>query len=411
MANNFENTSLVTKMAVKEFKNAMQMLACVDRQWDSSFKKVGNVINIRRPVMFSAVTANATFAAEDIQEATTTLTLDKHYHVDFTISQVDLKLSIEEANERYIKPAMIELAQQVESAITAGYFNVANFSGTPGTKPASFLDIANANAILDNIGVPDDGSRVGFFEPLAAVALANGLKGVFPQEIAKQAIEKAKIGMYGGVTMYKNQSQAIHTVGVNTGTPLVNGAEQETTYALATATANGWSQVLDTDGWTNSQTAIVKAGDVFTIDGVYSVNRRTRASTGQLQTFTVLANANSGGSTGPSAITISPPMIIAGSYKTVTAAPADDAAITVLTGTGGASYRQNLMFHPNAITVGMAPLDVPVDGATSSVQSYDGISIAATRQFDIDAYVTKYRFDILFGVKYQNPDFAVRVTS
>ena len=411
MANNFENTSLVTKMAVKEFKNAMQMLACVDRQWDSSFKKVGNVINIRRPVMFSAVTANATFAAEDIQEATTTLTLDKHYHVDFTISQVDLKLSIEEANERYIKPAMIELAQQVESAITAGYFNVANFSGTPGTKPASFLDIANANAILDNIGVPDDGSRVGFFEPLAAVALANGLKGVFPQEIAKQAIEKAKIGMYGGVTMYKNQSQALHTVGVNTGTPLVNGAEQETTYALATATANGWSQVLDTDGWTNSQTAIVKAGDVFTIDGVYSVNRRTRASTGQLQTFTVLANANSGGSTGPSAITISPPMIIAGSYKTVTAAPADDAAITVLTGTGGASYRQNLMFHPNAITVGMAPLDVPVDGATSSVQSYDGISIAATRQFDIDAYVTKYRFDILFGVKYQNPDFAVRVTS
>jgi hypothetical protein len=411
MSNNFENTSLVTKMAVKEFKNAMQMLAVVDRQWDSSFKKVGNVINIRRPVMFSAVTANATFAAEDIQEAVTTLTLSNHYHVDFTISQVDLKLSIEEANERYIKPAMIELAQQVESAIAAGYYNVANFSGTPGTKPSTFLDVANANAILDNLGVPDDGSRVGFFEPLAAVALANGLKGVFPQEIAKQAIEKAKIGMYGGVTMYKNQSQALHTVGINTGTPLVEGASQETTYALATATSNGWSQTLLVDGWTASQTGILKAGDVFTIAGVYSVNRRTRASTGALQTFTVLADANSGGGAGSASLTISPPIIISGSYKTCSASPANNAVVTVLTGTGGTAYRQNLMFHPNAITVGMAPLDVPVDGATSSVQSYDGISIAATRQFDIDSYLTKYRFDILFGVKYQNPDFAVRVTS
>jgi hypothetical protein len=234
---------------------------------------------------------------------------------------------------------------------------------------------------------------------------------VFPQEIAKQAIEKAKIGMYGGVTMYKNQSQALHTVGINTGSPLVDGADQETTYALATATSNGWSQTLVTNGWTASQTGILKAGDVFTMDGVYSVNRRTRASTGQLQTFTVLAAANSGGGAGAATLTISPPMIIAGSYKTVTAAPDNDAVITVLTGTGGSSYRQNLMFHPNAITVGMAPLDVPVDGATSSVQSYDGISIAATRQFDIDSYLTKYRFDILFGVKYQNPDFAVRVTS
>lgn len=410
MANNFENTTLVTKFAVKEFKNAMQMLAKVDRQWDSSFRKVGNSINIRRPVMFSAVTANATFAAEDIQEATTQLTLSNHYHVDFTISQVDLKLEIEEANERYIKPAMIELAQQVESAITAGYYNVANFSGTAGTKPSTFLDIANANAILDNLGVPDDGNRVGFFEPLAAVALANGLKGVFPQDIAKNAIEMAKIGMYGGVTLFKNQSQALHTVGVNTGTPLVDGASQNVTYAAATA-GGIWSQSLVTDGWTASQTGILKAGDVFTIAGVYSVNRRTRASTGALQTFTVLADANSGGGAGAATFTISPPIITSGSYKTCSAAPANNAAITVLTGTGGSSYRHNLMFHPNAITVGMAPLDVPVDGATSSVQSYDGISIAATRQFDIDSYLTKYRFDILFGVKYQNPDFAVRVTS
>ena len=59
----------------------------------------------------------------------------------------------------------------------------------------------------------------------------------------------------------------------------------------------------------------------------------------------------------------------------------------------------------------MAPLDVPTSGADSSVQSFDGISIAAVRQFDIDNYQTKFRFDILFGVLTQNSEMAIRVTS
>ena len=408
MANTFENTNLVTKIAVKEFRNAMQMLSKVDRQWDSSFKKVGNSIDIRRPVYFTA-NSGATFSAEDIQEAVTTLTLDQHKHVDFEITAVDMKLEIEEATERYIRPAMIELAQQVETSIASEYVNIGNFSGTPGTTPSSFLDVANAKSILDQIGVPDDDETCAFFDPAASVALANGLKAVFPQKIATKAIERAEIGMYGGANLYKNNSQALHTVGVNTGTPLINGASQEVTYATATA-SKGWSQSLITDGWTNSQTGILKAGDVFTIADVYSVNRRTRVSTGDLQTFTVLADANSGASTGPATFTISPPIIVSGSFQTCDAGPADGAAIVVKTGTGAAQYRQNLMFHKNAITVGMAPLDSPTAGADSAVESFDGISIAAVRQFDIANYKTKFRFDILYGVLTQNPEFAVRIT-
>ena len=105
--------------------------------------------------------------------------------------------------------------------------------------------------------------------------------------------------------------------------------------------------------------------------------------TGDLQTFTVTADATSGASTGPATLTISPPIITSGPYQTVTAAPADNAAITVKTGTASTSYPQNLGFHKNAITLAMAPLDLPTDGASAARESFKGISIRSARQYDI----------------------------
>ena len=43
MANNFKNTSLVTKIAVKEFLNQLVMGQKVDRQLDSQFQTLKNV--------------------------------------------------------------------------------------------------------------------------------------------------------------------------------------------------------------------------------------------------------------------------------------------------------------------------------------------------------------------------------
>jgi len=59
----------------------------------------------------------------------------------------------------------------------------------------------------------------------------------------------------------------------------------------------------------------------------------------------------------------------------------------------------------------MAPLDLPTDGASASRESFGNVSIRAVRQYNITDDETVYRFDILYGVKAQNPDFAVRTTS
>lgn len=408
MANNFKNTKLVTRLLLKEFMNSLQMGAKVDRQLDDKFRKVGATIDVRRPIMFTATDGAVIASNEDVEERAASVTLDQRKKVNFAISSQDLTLSVEDFTERYVQPAAAELAQAVETAIGAEYKNIGNFVGTPGDAPSTFLEVGAAAKVLTKLGTPMNIRWCAFYDEDASLALADGLKNVFPKGIATKAIEEASIGRYSKFELFENQSLAIHTVGVATGTPLVNGASQETTYA---ASGDAWNQTLNTDGWTNDTADILKAGDVITIAGVNSVNRRTRQDTGDLQTFTVVSDVASGSTTGPAALTISPPMITSGPYQTVTAAPADDAAITVKTGASGSSHKQNLAFHKNAITLAMAPLDLPEDGATASRESFGNISIRAVRQYDITNDQTVYRFDILFGVKAQNPDFAVRTTS
>jgi hypothetical protein len=123
-----------------------------------------------------------------------------------------------------------------------------------------------------------------------------------------------------------------------------------------------------------------------------------------------LADADSGASTGPSSLTISPPIITSGPYQTVTAAPADGAVVTIKTGTAATAYPQNLAFHKNAITLAVAQIDMPDEGAKSSRVNYDGISIRSVLQYVISSDKTFYRFDILYGIKTQNRGFGCRIT-
>jgi hypothetical protein len=335
MANAFKNTTLVTRYAVIDFENALQMAGRVDRQAEKEFRKVGQTIKVRRPVRFETESGATISSSTDIEEGTIDVTLDQRHHVSFTVDSDDMTLEVDDFRERYVRPAMEELAQNVENELADSYKRIYNFVGTPGTTPASFLAVANAKKLLDETGVPTSLPKDAFYDPEAIVNLADALKGVFPDSISRRAIENAMIKRIGDFTIYQNNSLKNHTVGVATGTPLVNGASQNVTYA---ASKDTWTQSLVTDGWTNSTTGILLEGDVFTIAGVNSINQRTRADTGNLQTFVVTADADSGASTGPATLTISPPIITSGPYQTVTAAPADNAAITVKTGTGGTTH-------------------------------------------------------------------------
>jgi len=407
-ANSLLNPSIITKQAMVEFKNNMVMLEKCDRQLDPLFEgSIGDTVSVRKRVRYQATDgASITGAISDTVEGKVLVQLDKRKVVSMNFSSKELSLDIEEFNERYIRPAMIALAQEVENEIAAQYKKIWNFTGTPGTNPSTFLHIGTAGAILDEGGVPMGmGDRNAFYTPAASLTLADGLKGVFPSKIATSAIEYAAISDYAGFMVYKSQSLKTHTTGTYTtgSTPLVNGASQNVTYETA---KDGYTQSLITDGWANA-TAVLTEGDTFTLAGVNAVNPRTLADTGRLQSFVVRAASTSSG-TGTATLSISPPIITSGANQTVTAAPADNAALTPTSGTEASSYTQNMAFTKDAITVAFGQLVKPTGNVEFGRETMDNVSVRMVADYDVMTDNNIWRFDILFGVETQNPGMAIR---
>lgn len=398
MSNAIITPSMIAKEALMQLENNLVMGNNVHKEYKKEFVKVGSSVSIRKPVKFVA-SDGATRVNQDVEEATTTFTVDKRKHVSWKFSTNDLTMSIEQYSERYIRPAMIALANQVDADLCALYKNVFNFAGTAGTTPATFAALGGAARKLDECAVPDDGMRKLVLNPAARWSMADALKTTYNPGIASDMVRKGLLGQVANFEIFGDQNIKSHTKGTATGTPLVNGASQNVTYAASTN--GGTSQSLVTDGWTNSVTGIVKAGDKFTIAGVYSVNPISKVSTGNLQQFTILADANSGASTGPATLTISPAIITSGPYQTVDAAPADDAAITVLN-----SYAANLAFHKNAFGLVTCPLELPDGAAFKARESDNGLSVRVVKDYDIANDDDIIRLDILYGTKVLYPEMA-----
>ncbi len=402
MANALITPSIIAKEAIVQLENNLVLGNKVHRDYREEFQKVGDTISIRKPIQFDA-TDGATLTVQDVEEATTSITLDQRKHVGWEFDTKDLTLTIEEYSDRYIKPGMIALAQQVESSIADLYKQVYFYAGTPGTVPGDFDALKEAGQAMDEVAVMNP--RCAVFNPEAAWTLASGLTGVFVQDKARTAFEEASVGRYARFENYMGQSIKQHTTGAHGGTPLVNGAAQNVTYA---ASKNTGVQDLITDGWTIS-TAVLKEGDVFTLAGVNSVNPITKESTGRLQTFVCREDGTSDG-TGNLTISIAPAMVTSGPYQNVSAAPADDAAITVK-GTASTAYAQNLCFHKNAFALVSAPLATPDGVSFSARESHRGLSVRVVKDYDIVNDVDKIRLDILYGVKTVDPRQALRLTS
>ena len=412
MAQTLITPDLIAKEALMQLENNLVAANCVHREYKKEFTGgQGDTVSIRKPVKFYTADG-ATRVNQDVEEKSTSITINQRKHVSWKFATQDLTLSVEDYSQRYIQPAMITLANTVDRSILSLYKTAWNAVGTPGTTPGTFASVAAAAQRLDEMAVPSD-SRHMLLNPAARYAVAGnqltldsvGTKG-------KSAYEKAMMGEVAMFDTYSTQNIPTHVVGVATGTPLVNGASQNVTYA--DAVGSNWSQTLDTNGWTNSTTGILKAGDVFTIAGVFAVNPVPgEGTTGKavqpyLQQFTVLADANSGATTGPATLTISPPMITSGPFQTVSAAPADDAEITVM-GTGGTGYPQNLGFHKNAFALVTVPLQMPDGAAFKARESHNGLSVRVVKDYDIDDDEDIIRLDILYGTKAIYPDLACRL--
>lgn len=378
MADVILTPTIIAKEALAQLDNALIMGNNVHRDYETEFteQKIGSSVTIRKPVQFT-VSDGATLDLQDTEEGSLSLSVDKRKHVAFDFPSVDLTLKVDQFSERYIKPAMIQLANQVDSDLLALYKQVPNWVGTAGQTINSFSDWSVGLERLDEFAVPNDGNRCGMVTPTDYYGLANSFTGSYVERIASSAIEKAKLPMIGGSDVFMAQNVQTHTVGAHGGTPLVRGATQETTYASSLTTD---TQTFNTDGWTTN--SLLKEGDVFTISGVYAVNPVTKATLGFLRQFRITANATTNTtSSSNTTLTIAPAIITSGPYQNVSASPANDTAI-VMIGTASTGYRQNLLYHKDAFALVTVPLKAPAS-AKSARQSYKGLNVRYVTDYDI----------------------------
>ncbi|GAA0267253.1 hypothetical protein LNAOJCKE_2991 [Methylorubrum aminovorans] len=410
MPNSIITPAIVAKEACVILDNALVMANQVHRAHEEDYEKKvngykpGATVSIRKPAQFKA-RRGAQAQTQDVKEGTTAITVDQQVGVDFNFTSSDLTLKIGELSERVIKPALVQIVNAIDTDLMSLYSSVYNWVGTPGNVINTFAKLGAGGQRMDEMAVPGD-ARSAVLSPADQWALLGTQTGLYMQDAAKDAYRMAKLGRIGDFETFKSQNVPTLTTGARGGAPVVNGNGQAVVYDGAVM--NTYTQTLNINGASASVTGAYRAGDVFTIAGVFAVNPVTKKSLPYLQQFVVTADANTDG-TGAATLTISPQIIVSGAFQTVSAAPATGAALSFM-GVANMNYSQSLAFHKNAFALCMVPMEKPPGAVDVGSANYKGISVRVIPYYDGTNDVSNWRLDVLYGFKAIDPRLATRIS-
>jgi hypothetical protein len=287
--------------------------------------------------------------------------------------------TIGEAREnKALMGAVTSMAEQIDAYILSiATLASNNWVGTPGANIAQHLDAAQAYTRLKEEGVTDNDLAYVMNHTDQMLLGDQVIKLPAPDGMSTTAFREGFSGQLGGVkTLFTNQLPVL-TVGTRatTGAGAVNGANQNVDYAAVADQSNFQgrylSQTIALDGF--AANATVRAGEVFTIPGVFAYDNRKQAlvQPARLQQFTVIEDATATAGGVIAALRISPAIIVPGSgagdnvaintaHATVSAAPADNAVLTFL-GAPSANLAPRLLIQKEAIVVNTAKLVMPAN--------------------------------------------------
>jgi hypothetical protein len=424
MANAMLSPKVYANTFLKLLKNAVVLPKLVSSEYkdivvspiSSTGQKNGRTVYVKRPPMFT-VRDGAVASVQDVVEGEIAVTIDKQKGVDVEFTSMEETLDVDRLLKSKVMQAKASaLANQIDLDLHAETKKFYNWVGTPGQTINSYADLTKAPQRLDEMGVEQDG-RIGLLPPADAWAMLGNLSGLYAQErVATDALTKAKLPMLGNIDWYSTQNAATVTTGTRGGNALVDGANQNVTYA--SVKDGNWTQTLTIDNVGNAQTVV--AGEVFTIADVYAVNPLTKATLPYLQQFTVITGGTSAATATANdqdlSLTISPPIITSGAYQTVSAAPADNAAIQWMgsdteSDTDATTYSFGTVFRPEAIALVSAKLIMPYSGEADFATDPDtGLTVRYWRHSDGTNDTHLHRFDVVYGVKNVDPRRGTRIS-
>lgn len=402
MANTFRTPTWIGRSVLLVADNECRFVRNITKKEGEDYLvsgvKIGETVGVRLPQRF-VTNKGQGFQGQNITDQVVFITITDQAQVGWLWSSFQGTFDVQDAMERYINPAGIQMANTWDKdGLNRLYADVYFSVGTPGVIPTANQVYYDAADQLTMISATPSDSRNLCLQVNAATAIANANVSLFgPRGKIDSAFEEGQFG--GEALKWKKWLEDVnvyqHTYGTYGGTPLVNGANQT-------------GSTLVTDGW-SSGASTLNRGDTFTIGsastGTYAVNAQSYQGVGLLQTFTVVQTISD--TTGAMSIQISPPIVTSGPYQNVVASPSDNATINV-TGTSGVRSMQNLGFHKQAFVMATAPPIAPNQGISRVVRK-NGVSIRVWSASDIMTDQHPTRLDSFYGFKAQRPEFAVRV--
>jgi hypothetical protein len=335
--------------------------------------------------------------------------------VPWEMTSLELRDALQEG--RLGDSAKQKLASDINIAIMNSAAGLGSLVVPIAAAAGDYDDVALCDAIMNEQGVPDY-DRFMALSSRDYNGLAGNLVGTarsFGNQKSEKAYERSYVGMVAGFDTYKMDYANRQTAAAGGGSITIDtsGAGTQANYTpQATSTSVGGQINVDNrfQTVTVSSSTNVRAGDAFTIAGVFAVHHITKQSTGQLKTFRVVS-VPAGGTT----LVITPPIIGAQGvsptdaqlqYKNVEVATASDTSAITFLNVNAASV--NVFWQRDSLEILPGRYAVPSDAGVAVMRATtdQGIELVLQKFYDIDSMTIKYRMDTLFGVVNKNPEMS-----
>lgn len=393
------NDSMVISKNVSVYKTDQTMMA-----------RTNDIVNLPMPYIARSFDgADQTSNFKDQTQLSVPATIGYYKSSPWKLTALELRDNLREGTLG--KAARQKLASDINVAV----MNVASLQGSlvvkRTTAASGFNDVAECEAMFNEQGIQQGDRYIALntrdYNKMAGDLAGRGTLTGKPLT----AYEKAYIGQVASFEAYK-MDYAYRLPAALGGAITMSTLDAAVQYYIPKATSTASTgEIGNVDNRkqliTVSSTTNVAAGDCFTIAGVNAVHHITKADTGQLKTFRVLA-VNSG-----TTMTISPPIIsnqvaadASAQYQNCVAnTKSATAAITWLNTTAAPI---NPFWHKDAISILPGRIEVPSDAGTNVMRGAtdQGIEIVMQKFYDIKTSDILYRIDTLFGVVNKQPEMS-----
>ncbi|RZG66530.1 hypothetical protein EXE25_09755 [Acinetobacter bouvetii] len=332
------------------------------------------------------------------KERKVSLKINNHVHAAFEATHLENIFKLDATDprrrdyvERVFKPQIQTLGSSIEARmIKDAIIRTPYLVGTPGTIPNTIKTLNQARAKLQKALAPE-GNRQGLISTDLNMELIDSSKALFQPKNISEQYRETNLGRASGA----DWDEVINLP------TLYNGNK------VTGVTVNGAAQVgskLSIKGLAASDT--FKAGQVFTIAGVFKTHPLTGQATKDLQQFAIVADVTAAGAT--TEIEIFPEITPAMPNKTVDASAADGAVITFY-GAASTGYVQNLLFQESAFTAAFVPAKIVTPKEFGYSYSANGLRFTVQSSGNFNNLSTQTRIDIMWGFT-RVRDFACRIT-